>query len=100
MDLAKLNASTSIAERKPAIKLNSLPVNEPQKILSAKIVQSKFGQAVLLELTESVKFLPDRVTEDYKPFLQYFAEQNYSIVYEGAFETRSHSTNGFKIVEN
>ncbi|CAG9840850.1 unnamed protein product [Diabrotica balteata] len=58
--------------KKPIIKLQDLVPGQRNKILSAKIILSRFGEAVLLELEANVTFLPQRVTTEYKPFVEYF----------------------------
>ncbi len=84
MDLKKLNVACSVVtadNRKPVAKLQDLPQNTPEQILSAKLVQTKFGKSVLLELTEKVVFLPKRATEAFKPVIVQFDTGAYSVIY-------------------
>ncbi|XP_057666778.1 matrix metalloproteinase-2-like [Diorhabda carinulata] len=48
----------AMAERKPITKIQDLPLNTLMAIKKAKIVNSKFGESVLLDLDTEVVFLP------------------------------------------
>lgn len=88
MDLTAINKISLLEkENKPVKKLSELTLNKPYKILCGQVVASKFGQSVLLELEEYVTFLPNRVTEIYKPYIQFFAEEKYSIIFKGTKPT-------------
>ncbi|KAG5872852.1 hypothetical protein JTB14_017533 [Gonioctena quinquepunctata] len=63
---------------KPVIKLKNLIVGKEYKIHTAKLVQTKFGEAVLLEIEENVVFLPQRVTDEYKPQIANFPLEKYA----------------------
>ncbi|XP_072400659.1 uncharacterized protein [Diabrotica undecimpunctata] len=78
MDLAKINASSLVAERKPIKKLVDLPIGTPFPIHSGKVVNTKFGKAVLLDLGTEVVFLPHRVTEVYQPIIGELCGGKYS----------------------
>ncbi|KAG5865133.1 hypothetical protein JTB14_030206 [Gonioctena quinquepunctata] len=85
MDLKALN-SISLLEKnipKPVIKLQDLIVGDPQKIYSAKLVQTKFGETVLLELEKNVVLLPQRVVAEYKPYVSLFSERKHAIIFRG-----------------
>ncbi|XP_028147820.1 uncharacterized protein LOC114341224 [Diabrotica virgifera virgifera] len=73
MDLSKLNKVSSIADKKPIIILRDLTRDAHFTIIAAKVVNAKYGEAVLLELEEKVVFLPNRVTKDYVSFLPEFS---------------------------
>lgn len=86
MDLKQLNNHTKFAEKKPTKKLGDLKIREPHPIVSARIVKTKFGEAILLELTDSVVFLPSRVTDAYRSQTQYLVNEKYSLIFEGAID--------------
>lgn len=88
MDLKTLNAVSLLEKRTNQRKLGELERDKPYKILDGSIVKSKFGAVVLLELEDFVVFLPARVTETYKPFVQFFKEQKYYLVYKGTKDTK------------
>lgn len=70
-------------ENKPIKKLSELQQDIPYKIFSGTLVNTKFGKSVLLELESCVVFLPKRVTETYTPYLKFFREQKFAIVFKG-----------------
>ncbi|CAH1103850.1 unnamed protein product [Psylliodes chrysocephalus] len=80
MNLIELN-KVSLVERKETIKISELPLNKPIKISKEKIVNTKYGDAVLLKLVDKAIFLSQRVTETYRPHFDEFANQLYSIIY-------------------
>lgn len=82
MDLQKLN-STSLLVEKPIVKLCDLTPNVPIPIFGAKLVKTKFGESILLELDDFVTFLPRRVVTHMKNNLEKFIDGNFSIVFEG-----------------
>jgi len=101
MDLTKLNKAC-VPARKPVVKLQDLSLNHPHQILEAKIVRTKFGESVLLELAEKVVFLPKRATEGFRPVVNQFNTGAYSVVYRGqqAVPGVQNPLNNFEIVDN
>ncbi|KAG5886959.1 hypothetical protein JTB14_011915 [Gonioctena quinquepunctata] len=85
MDLKALNSiyllETKIA--KPIVKLQNVKVGEQQAIYSAKIVPTKFGETVLLELKKNIVFLPQRVTNEYKLYITSLWQKNTHSYSEG-----------------
>ncbi|XP_057654728.1 matrix metalloproteinase-2-like [Diorhabda carinulata] len=73
----------AMAERKPITKIQDLPLNTLRAIKKAKIVNSKFGESVLLDLDTEVVFLPQRVTSVYKPVIEEFEKEKYGIIFKG-----------------
>lgn len=102
MDLKALNEKSLLATpRKPVQKLDSLPKDQPQKIISARLTHSKFGETILIELEASITFLPKRATEDYKHHLPQLNTQKYSIVFRGTVDFgKLHPAVTFEIVEH
>lgn len=45
--------------RKPIMKTTEIPINKKFKIIKALRVKTKFGEKVMIELDESVLFLPE-----------------------------------------
>ncbi|XP_050517456.1 uncharacterized protein LOC126892066 [Diabrotica virgifera virgifera] len=102
MDLNKLNKVSVVKkEDKPITKLQQLEVDKPYKIINSKIVNTAFGQSVLLELEESVVFLPKRVTEDYAPYIDQLRTEKYAVVFRGLVSTSSklNPAASFEIIE-
>lgn len=101
MDLNALNNISLLEkENKPPKKLGELEQNKPYKILSGVVTNTKFGKAVLLELEDWVVFLPNRVTETYTPYLKYFAEKKYWLVFKGTKPTKKPNPAAiFEIIE-
>lgn len=84
MDLKCLNSVSLLEkENKPIKRLPELENDLPYKILGGTLTNTKFGKVVLLELEEYMVFLPKRVTEIYTPFIQYFKEEKYALVFRG-----------------
>ena len=83
------------------MKLVDLLLGQPQPIKTAKVVTTKFGKSVLIELEDSVVFLPSRVTETYSPHIGYFGSGKYSLVFRGKVETgKANPAASFEILEN
>ncbi|KAG5875555.1 hypothetical protein JTB14_019504 [Gonioctena quinquepunctata] len=61
MDLQGINAA--LVNNKETVKLSDLPQNQPQPILNIRIVKSKFGEILLVELQEHMVFPPRRAIE-------------------------------------
>ncbi|KAG5870165.1 hypothetical protein JTB14_032457 [Gonioctena quinquepunctata] len=68
---------------KPVIKLKNLIVGKQYKIHTAKLLQTKFGETVLLELEEKVVFPSQRVTDEYKPHIANFSPAKYVVILRG-----------------
>ncbi|CAH1999863.1 unnamed protein product [Acanthoscelides obtectus] len=101
MDLAKINATSSIATRKAVRKLKDLRVGTPFAIHSAKVVNSKFGEAALLDLGPDVLFLPQRVTEVYLPAINELCDGKYAIIFQGEVDIgKSRPLASFRIEEH
>lgn len=79
-------ASSSLVEEKPLLKVQELPQEEKFKIIGLKIVNTRFGEAILAELDHSKVFLPKRVTEVYKAHLEEFSKNTYFLEYLGLQE--------------
>lgn len=101
MDLKALNKNSLIEKREPAIKLKDLPENEKFKIFGAKIIKSRYGETILLNLGERDVFLPQRVTEDYRKHIEHFSSQKYAIVFKGLVDLGlKQRAASFEVVEN
>ena len=87
MDLKQINlhciAEDEADGPKPVIKLQALTPGEPHRIYGAKIVTSRFGTCILLELLDHVLFLPKRVTESLKDYVGELIEGIYAVVFIG-----------------
>lgn len=83
MDLKAINEISLLEGNKPTKKLTELQADTPYSIIKGSIKKTKYGKAVLLELEEAVVFLPCRVTEVYAPYVKYFDEGRYCLVYKG-----------------
>ncbi|KAG5876823.1 hypothetical protein JTB14_014153 [Gonioctena quinquepunctata] len=103
MDLKALNSISLLESNipKPVIKLKNLIVGKQYKIHTAKLVQTKFGEAVLLELEENVVFLPQRVTDEYKPQIANFSPDKYAAIFRGTKDVgKTYPASSFEIVES
>lgn len=98
MDLQAVN-NQALINQKPAQKLKELSIECPYKILSAKIVKSKFGKVVLLELEDCCCFLPSRMTEILKGKESHFLNAKYALVYKGEKSVGAFTSSQFEIVE-
>ncbi|KAG5862091.1 hypothetical protein JTB14_006727 [Gonioctena quinquepunctata] len=86
---------------KPVIKLKNLIVGKQYKIHTAELVQTKFGEAVLLELKKHVVFLPQRVTDEYKPQIANFSPEKYAVIFRGTEDVgKPYPAASFEIVES
>ena len=84
MDFTKLNQTALLeGNNKPLIKLSELAKDVPTKILLARLINTKYGECILLELEENTTFLPKRVVPMMKDHLEEFSSGNYSIVFQG-----------------
>lgn len=54
----ELEAIQALSIFKPTIKLSEMVKNQPEKIVSAKRVKTKYGDRIVLELTDHQVFLP------------------------------------------
>ncbi|KAG5861840.1 hypothetical protein JTB14_002407 [Gonioctena quinquepunctata] len=85
----------------PVIKLKNLIVGKQYKIHTAKLVPTKFGEAVLLELEETVVFLHQRVTDEYKPQIANFSPEKYAVIFRGTKDVgKIYPASYFEIVES
>lgn len=82
MDLATVN-KLALLESKEAVKLHQLPKDEEIKILSAKIVSTKYGNCPLIELEENIVFLPKRVLKFVEMNIEDFNNSRYNIIFRG-----------------
>ncbi|KAL3287157.1 hypothetical protein HHI36_001636 [Cryptolaemus montrouzieri] len=82
MDLLKIKKISAFIE-KPTTKLGDLPVNVIHKIFDGKLITSRYGGAVLLELPENQVFLPNKVTYIIKPNIDKFASRKYGLKFIG-----------------
>lgn len=86
MDLKSINESClleSAEDQKPAIKLQELKPDKKYAVISSRVIQSKFGACVLVELDENVVFLPKRVTKSLESQVEYLVDKKYSIIFRG-----------------
>ncbi|KAG5893370.1 hypothetical protein JTB14_000134 [Gonioctena quinquepunctata] len=85
MHLKALNSISLLESNipKPVIKLKNLIVGKQYEIHTAKLVHTKFGETVLLELEENVVFLPQRVIDEYKPHIANFSPEKYAVIFRG-----------------
>ncbi|KAL1487463.1 hypothetical protein ABEB36_015868 [Hypothenemus hampei] len=88
MNLSQINSVCRVTPQKPVRSLQELTIDAPEEILSAKRVSGKFGPQILLELKESVVFLPQRVTDAIAPHVD--ALKGYRIVFHGTRQFNSH----------
>ncbi|KAG5874934.1 hypothetical protein JTB14_034664 [Gonioctena quinquepunctata] len=63
-------------------------LGEPQKTHPAKIVQTRFGETVLLEFEKQIVILPQRVNKDYKPHIANFLAEKYAVVFRETKDVR------------
>lgn len=82
MNLNEIN-ETGVAATKPLIKVKELVEGTAYPIVKAKIVNTKFGESVLLELEEASCFLPKRATEAFKSQIDKFVVRKYGLVFKG-----------------
>ncbi|KAG5866542.1 hypothetical protein JTB14_028464 [Gonioctena quinquepunctata] len=86
---------------KPVIKLKNLIVGKQYKINTAKLVSTKFGETVLLELEKNVVFLPQRVTDEYKPHIANFSPDKYAVIFRETKDVgKPYPAASFEIVES
>ncbi|KAL1492526.1 hypothetical protein ABEB36_010767 [Hypothenemus hampei] len=88
MNLSQINSVCRVTPQKPVRSLQELTLEVPEEILSAKRVSGKFGPQILLELKESIVFLPQRVTDAIAPYVD--ALKGYRIVFHGTRQFNSH----------
>ncbi|KAL1492563.1 hypothetical protein ABEB36_010803 [Hypothenemus hampei] len=91
MNLSQNNSVCRVTPQKPVRSLQELTLEVPEEILSAKRVSGKFGPQILLELKESIVFLPQRVTDAIAPYVD--ALKGYRIVFHGTCQFNSHYYN-------
>ncbi|KAG5864115.1 hypothetical protein JTB14_018088 [Gonioctena quinquepunctata] len=103
MDLKALNSISLLDSNipKPVIKLKNLIVGKQYKIHTAELVPTKFGGTVLLESEEHVVFLPQRVTDEYKPHIANFSPGKYAVIFRGTKDVgKPYPAASFEIVES
>ncbi|KAL1487557.1 hypothetical protein ABEB36_015259 [Hypothenemus hampei] len=88
MNLSQINSVCRVTPQKPVRSLQELTLEVPEEILSAKRVSGKFGSQILLELKESIVFLPQRVTDTITPYVD--ALKGYRIVFHGTRQFNNH----------
>ncbi|KAL1516469.1 hypothetical protein ABEB36_000378 [Hypothenemus hampei] len=81
MNLNKINSVCRVTPQKSVRSLQELTLDAPEEILTAKRVSGKFGPQILLELKESIVFLPQRVTGAIAPHVD--ALKGYRVVFHG-----------------
>nr|CAI5865744.1 unnamed protein product [Callosobruchus analis] len=75
--------------------------NIAYRVLSAGVIGGLYGEQVILHLQDHSVYLPNRVTAVYKPNLEHFSTQKYSLVYLGEVDCGFAETmQSFKIVED
>lgn len=100
MNFENLN-KVALLQSKPIGKLIELPLDVPHEIYGAKILNTKFGETILLELKEKKIFLPNRVVNQMKDNLPQFIDGKYSIIYQGLREVNKPSMGVmFRFVES
>ncbi|CAG9825586.1 unnamed protein product [Phaedon cochleariae] len=75
-----INAQAAAFE--PTVALSSLPINQPHPIENIRVVQTRFGEAIVVELEASSVFLPRRVVGIFKPQLPAFTPGKYSLIHK------------------
>lgn len=90
MDLNEVNA-VSLLEAKPITRIAELQLNTPHPIYGAEIINTKFGETILLELKDSKTFLPNRMLPLLKNKLEDFRGGKYSLVFKGLKEVNKPS---------
>ncbi|KAG5892291.1 hypothetical protein JTB14_020322 [Gonioctena quinquepunctata] len=93
--------SNSKYKQKQVIKLKNLIVGKQYEIHTAELVQTKFGETVLLELEKNVVFLPQRETNEYKPQIAYFSPEKYAVIFRGTKDVeKPYPAASFGIIES
>lgn len=82
MNLNEINES-GVPATKPLIKVKDLEQNIKYPIVKAKIVNTKFGESVLLDLEEVSCFLPKRATDAFKNQIDKFVSRKYGLIFRG-----------------
>ncbi|KAL1492587.1 hypothetical protein ABEB36_010827 [Hypothenemus hampei] len=88
MNLNQINSVCRVTPQKPVRSLQELTIDVPEEIISAKRVSGKFGPQILLELRESIVFLPQRVTDAIAHYVD--ALKGYRIVFRGTKQFNGH----------
>lgn len=85
MDLSKINDMCKI-NRKETIKLSDLKQDVPVLIKGVKIIDTKYGKAVLVDLGSTEVFLPKRATSAIEECVKEFIPDKYVLIYKGTIE--------------
>ncbi|KAG5864764.1 hypothetical protein JTB14_034517 [Gonioctena quinquepunctata] len=65
------------------------------------VIKLKNLIVVLLELDKNVVFLPQRVTDEYKPHIANFSPENYAVIFRGNKDVgKPYPAASFEIVES
>ena len=80
MDVSAINAQA--AAFNTTVALSSLPINQPHPIENIRVVQTRFGEAIVVELEASSVFVPRRVVGIFKPQLPAFTLGKYSLIHK------------------
>jgi len=89
MNLNIINSVCRVASQKPIRSLQGLTVDQPEEIISAKLVSGRFGPQILLELKENSVFLPQRVTDVVSPYVSNL--KGYRVVFRGTRKFGEHN---------
>lgn len=97
--LSKINNKSLIEDRKATKSIGELEEDKKYKIQKARLVNTKFGPSVILELEDFLTFLPKRLTEPYKEHTDELSTGNYSLIFRGKKDTgKAHQAISFEIV--
>ncbi|KAG5868392.1 hypothetical protein JTB14_013594 [Gonioctena quinquepunctata] len=100
MDLNALNSISLLETKiaKPIVKLQNFKIGEQQATYPAKIVPSKFQETVLLELEKNIVFLPQRVTNEYNPYITSFVAEKHALISKDV--EKPHPAASLEIIES
>lgn len=83
MNLNEINQVGVAVPLKPLIKLKDLVLGKPYPIIKARIINTKFGEAVLLDLDDVSCFLPKRATNVFRNQVEQFIPKKYGLMFKG-----------------
>lgn len=83
MNLNEINNS-GIAALKPLVKITDSVPDKQFTIIKLKIVNTKYGESVLVELEEVSRFLPKCATSVFKNEIDKFVLRKYVIIFKGS----------------
>jgi len=84
MDLSEINKKLVAIDDKPLRKANTLDPNSIYKIIGARVVKSRYGDAILIETAEFKMFLPNRMTKVLISYVDKLHEYSFKYIGETA----------------